>query len=72
MLRKEKDPCFVKISKLHKNIHASKTRDPFFYNRTDETIFLSLLCALAHFHFYKAFSEDRLRIQFVSLMRYDV
>jgi hypothetical protein len=24
MIRKEKDPCFVKISKLRKNIHASK------------------------------------------------
>jgi hypothetical protein len=24
MLRKEKDPCFMKISKLRKNIHASK------------------------------------------------
>jgi hypothetical protein len=37
-----------------------------------EAVFLSLLCALAHFHFYKAFSENRLRIQFVSLVRYAV
>jgi hypothetical protein len=46
--------------------------DPFFCNRADEAVFLSFLCALAHFDFYKAFSEDRLRIQFVSLVRYDV
>jgi hypothetical protein len=24
--------------------------DPFFCNRADEIVFLSLLCALAHFH----------------------
>jgi hypothetical protein len=45
---------------------------PSFCNRFDETLFLSLHCTLVHFHFYKAFSEDRLRIQFVSLVRYDV
>jgi hypothetical protein len=45
---------------------------PSFCNRADETVFFSLLCALAHFHFYKAFSENQLGIQFVSLVRYDV
>jgi hypothetical protein len=57
---------------LHKIIHASKTRDPFFCNIADETALLGLLLCLGTFSFHKAFSEDRLRIKFVSLVRYDV
>jgi hypothetical protein len=53
---------------LRKNINASSTVDPFFHIRTDEVVILSLLCALAPFHFCKAFSEDRLRFQFMSLV----
>jgi hypothetical protein len=72
MLRKEKISCFVKISILCKISKLHKQRIPSFCNRADETVFLSLLCALAHFHFYKAFSDDWLRIQFVSSVQYDV
>jgi hypothetical protein len=57
---------------LHKIIHVSKTRDPFFRNIADETALLGLLLCLGTFLFHEAFSEDRLRIQFVSLVRYDV
>jgi hypothetical protein len=60
MLRKEK-------AMLHNNIHASqKERISSFVTPR------SLLRVLTHFHFFEAFSEDRLRIQFVSLMQYDV
>jgi hypothetical protein len=57
---------------LHKIIHASKTRDPFFCAIVDEIALLGLLLCLGTFLFHKAYSEDRLRIQFVSLVRYDV
>jgi hypothetical protein len=57
---------------LHKIIHASKTRDPFFCTIADETALVGLFLCLGTFLFHKAFSEDRLHIQFVSLVRYDV
>jgi hypothetical protein len=34
-----------------------KTMGPFFCNRADEIVFLSLPCALAHFHFHKTFFQ---------------
>jgi hypothetical protein len=66
MLRKEKDPCFAKISMLRKEGFLLLWQGWWI------CISRSLLRALAHFHFYEAFAEDQLRIQFVSLMQYDV
>jgi hypothetical protein len=68
MLHKEEFLCLVRTSILRKNIKASYRIDPFFHIRTDEAVILSLLCALAPFHFCKAFSKDRLCFQFMSLV----
>ena len=58
MLRKEKDPCFIKISMLHKEGSL------LLWQGWWSCISRSLLCALAHFHFYEAFAEEQLRIRF--------
>jgi hypothetical protein len=57
MLRKEKDPCFAKISMLRKEGSLLLWQGWCCISR-------SLLRALAHFHFYEGFIEDQLRIRF--------
>jgi hypothetical protein len=58
MLGKEKDPCFVKISMLRKEGSL------LLWQGWWSCIPRSLLHALAHFHFYEAFTKDQLRIRF--------
>jgi hypothetical protein len=55
---KKKDPCFVTISMLRKN------RSLLLWQGWWSCISRSLLCALAHFHFYEAFAKDHLRVRF--------
>jgi hypothetical protein len=55
-----------KSSKRRQNIIASSTIDFFLHIRADEAVFLqNLFCALAQFHFFKAFSEGQHCIPFL-------
>jgi hypothetical protein len=55
-----------KSSKRCQNINASSTIDFFLHIRTDEVVSLqNLFCALAQFHFFKAFSEGQHYIPFL-------
>jgi hypothetical protein len=55
-----------KSSNCRKNINALSTMGFFLHIRADEAVFLqNLFCALAQFHFFKAFSEDQHCIPFL-------